>query len=86
MAFMTLINSLRKIKVLLNFAPFSLCVHFLAILIEKRLHTTLLAFEEGSTKHILRGRKWLSCLDIVFTQVKIEKMFVVSICCSFLTT
>ena len=58
-------------------------VVLLPILIHESLHTTLLAFNEGSAEQILREKICLYGFDSFFSQVLIEFLFVVSIYCSF---
>ena len=59
MAFMTSkIFVFENAKVLLNLAHFLFFV-LLPILINERSLTTLLALEEGSVEHNLRGKIWL---------------------------
>ena len=55
-----------------EFSPvFRSFVNCLPCLINERSHTTLLAFEEGKTEHMFRGRKWLYGFDSVFSQVSV---------------
>ena len=60
-------------------------VNFLPSLINVRSHKTLLVIEEGAIEHVLRGKIWFYRFDGVFTQVSIDFLFVVSICCSLRT-
>ena len=63
MAFMSLEVFFEK--KLLNFAFFSLSTCYLVSLMRRRMHNTLLLFEEGSMKkeHILRAKVWLYGLE-----------------------
>ena len=84
MAFMSLkVLVFEKSKVPLIFALFLFSVLLLPIPINERSQTTFMAFVEGSIEHILRGKIWLYGFDSVFSQVLIDYLFVVSICCSF---
>ena len=87
MVFMTL-NTIvfEKCKIIHNFALFSLFLsHLIPIFINERLHTTILASEEGSNEHELREKIWLYGFDSVFSQVLVEFLFFVSFRILFLT-
>ena len=69
--------------ILLSFlSTFLFFVYLLPSLTHKWPNTTLLVFEEGANKYILRAEIWLDGFDSVFWQVSIEFLFVV-FCCSF---
>ena len=77
-------NCFRKIQSTTKFCNFfSFFVYVLPIPINERSYTTILALEEGSFKHNLRGKMWLYVFDNVFSQYLIGFLFIVSICCSF---
>ena len=82
MAFMSLkINDFGKSKILLNFAPFFLSfVYLLAFPNKKSSHTTLLAFEKVQL-NLFEGQNMRLRLRRFFSQVLIELLFVVSMCC-----
>ena len=85
MAFITLkkflFETIKKSHLILPF--FLFFVFLLPILIIERSHTTLIAFQEGSIKKILRGYMCLYGFDTVFSHDLIDFLFVVSICCYF---
>ena len=58
----------------LLFSPF---VWFLPRLTNKWSHTTLLMFEEGAIKYVLRAKTWLDGFDSVFLKITVEFLFVV---------
>ena len=73
----------KTTKVLLIFALFFFFVSLLWILIKESSHTTLLAFEEGSTESILRVKTCFYGCYVVFSQVLCEFLFVAFIYYSF---
>ena len=73
MALLTLkINLLEKHRSISSFLRFFVFVNFLSCLINEWSHTTLLAFKEGATEHILRVRKRFYGFDSVFSKVSFE--------------
>ena len=76
MAFMALkIIVFENYKIQLNFARFLIFFYFLNVRLDERSYDTLLALQEGSNEHILRGRIWLYGFDNVFPQVLVEFLF-----------